>query len=100
MQAHYPFEFEREMGCTIEEFKAGLPGACGGRTIEWREAPSAALKVGAGTCVFSWRALPDRRIALLSLPRLCVHTKAHLIEHDLWQDFMRYFDLYMQRGGG
>jgi len=99
MQAHYPFEFEREMGCTAEELRAWLPGASGGRDLTWR-AQGAEVVLDAGSVSIEWHTLPPRRIALLSLPRLQVRFAASGLAASAWQRFMRYFDLYTQRGGG
>jgi hypothetical protein len=99
MQAHYPLVFEREMGCTAEELRAWLPGASGGRTIRW-QADGAEVTIEGGRATLSWRALPPRRIALITLPRLHVRFAAESIGEAAWQRFMRHFDLYTQRGGG
>jgi hypothetical protein len=99
MQAHYPFEFEREMGCTADELRAWLPGASGGRAIEWR-ATGATVALGAGQATLAWRALEPRRIALLTMPRLHVRFEARGADEAAWQRFMKHFDLYTQRGGG
>jgi hypothetical protein len=99
MQAHYPFEFEREMGCTADELRAWLPGASGGRAIDWH-IERAEVAIDEGRVTLQWRALPARRIALITLPRLHVRFTAQGIGEDTWQRFMRHFDLYTQRGGG
>jgi hypothetical protein len=99
MQAHYPFEFEREMGCTAEELRAWLPGASGGRAITWHE-HSANVSLDDGSVSIDWRALAPRRIALITLPRLRVRFTAQAVDESAWRAFMRYFDLYTQRGGG
>ncbi|MEO5771630.1 MAG: hypothetical protein ABIQ29_06135, partial [Burkholderiaceae bacterium] len=65
------FAFEREMGFAVGDLRACLPGACGGRPIEWGDA-SARLGLGLGPepgqVTISWSPLPPRRIALLSIP--------------------------------
>jgi hypothetical protein len=99
MQAHYPFAFEREMGCTADELRAWLPGASGGRAIAWH-GDNAEVSIDGGRATLRWRSLPPRRIALITLPRLQVHFAAEGIDDDTWQRFMRHFDLYTQRGGG
>lgn len=99
MQADYPFGFEREMGCTADELRAWLPGACGGRAIAWRDG-GAEIALDDGRVGIDWRALEPRRIALITLPRLAVRFAAHGVAADAWQRFMRHFDLYTQRGGG
>lgn len=99
MQAHYPFAFEREMGCTEDELRAWLPGASGKRAIAWR-GQGADIALGAGKVAIDWHALAPRRIALITLPRLAVHFAAQGVPAEAWQRFMRHFDLYTQRGGG
>jgi hypothetical protein len=99
MQAHYPLTFEREMGCTAEELRAWLPGASGGRSVTWRNG-GADVALDDGSVALEWQALPPRRIALLTMPRLHVRFRAHGVDEAAWQRFMRHFDLYTQRGGG
>jgi hypothetical protein len=99
MQAHYPFVFEREMGCTADELRAWLPGASRGRAIEWREC-GAVVAIDRGSATLSWWALEPRRIALITLPRLRVQIEARGVDEVAWQHFMKHFDLYTQRGGG
>lgn len=99
MQSHYPFAFEREMGCTADELRAWLPGASGGCPLAWR-AQGADIALGGGCVSIDWKALEPRRIALITLPRLHVRFVARDVDVTAWQRFMRYFDLYTQRGGG
>jgi hypothetical protein len=99
MQSHYPSAFEREMGCNADELRGWLPGACGERPIAWRE-QGAEIALDGGTVSLDWLALEPRRIALMILPRLHVHFAAQGVDEQAWQRFMRYFDLYTQRGGG
>lgn len=99
MQAHYAFAFERDMACTEQDLRALLPGACGKRTIVWRE-DGADITLETGGVSISWHALEPRRIALLVLPRLQVRFEARGVDEAAWQRFMRHFDLYSQRGGG
>jgi len=99
MQAHYPLAFEREMGCTAEELRAWLPGASAGRSVTWRNG-GADVALDDGSVALEWQALPPRRIALLTMPRLHVRFQAHGVDEAAWQRFMRHFDLYTQRGGG
>lgn len=99
MQAHYPLAFDREMGCTEAELRAWLPDACDRREIAWRER-GVEIALAGGQVRIDWRTLAPRRIALIVMPRLAVHFAALQVEVDEWQRFMRYFDLYTQRGGG
>jgi hypothetical protein len=99
MQSHYPFAFEREMGCTADELRTWLPGACGGRAVASR-AGGADIALDGGMVALDWMTLEPRRIALVTLPRLRVRFAATGVDEATWQRFMRYFDLYTQRGGG
>ena len=99
MQAHYPFVFDREMGCTADELRRSLPGASGERPIHWREG-GAEIALDAGNVSIAWHTGEPRRIALITLPRLHVRFEAGGVDEAAWQRFMRYFDLSTQRGGG
>jgi hypothetical protein len=99
MQALYPFEFEREMGCTAEELRQWVPGACRDRPLVWRD-EGVDIVLDGGRAAIDWRTLPPRRIALITLPRLAVRFAARDVPDAAWQAFMRHFDLYTQRGGG
>jgi hypothetical protein len=99
MQSHYPFEFEREMGCTAAELRGWLPGASGERRIE-RQDDGAKIELDGGHVTIAWHALEPRRIALVTLPRLHVRFEASGVDEAAWQRFMKRFDLYTQRGGG
>ena len=99
MQGWYPETFEREMGCTADELLRWLPGASGGRTLESRP-DGAQITIGAGSMRLQWQALPPRQIALMQMPRLAVCFDFERVDELVRQQFMRYFDLYTQRGGG
>ena len=99
MQGHYPLAFEREMGCTEAELRGWLPGASRERSIAWRD-DGADIAFDNGTVSIDWRRGEPRRIALIVLPRLHIRFEALGVEDAAWQAFMRYFDLYTQRGGG
>jgi hypothetical protein len=93
-------EFEREHGCTDAEWRGWLPGAVGGHRLLLSDAPEARVAVDHGTLRLAWQVLPPRRIALISMPRLQVRYRFEGLGAEQRQAFMRYFDLYMQRGGG
>lgn len=99
MQADYPAQFEREMGCTAHELRGWLPGASGPHAPRIAD-DSAEVTIGGGTLRLSWQQLPPRRIALITLPRLAVRFRFDDIGDDARHAFMRHFDLYTQRGGG
>ena len=99
MQAHYAEAFEREMGCTDAELRQWLPGAVRGHPVTL--GPSGAIvTIDTGRLTLEWATLPPRQIALLSLPRLAVSFAFVGIDEASRHAFMRYFDMYTQRGGG
>jgi len=100
VQAHYAAEFERDMACTQAEWLRWLPGATGGRPLRL-EAGRAHVALATGSLLLSWFELPPRQIALMRLPRLGVRFVFDgAVPEAERQRFMRYFDLYTQRGGG
>jgi hypothetical protein len=99
MQAHYPESFDREMGCTEAELLQWLPGAVQGRPVEAVDG-EATVAIDAGQLTLAWHTLPPRQIALMRIPRLAVSFRFSDVGEAPRQSFMRYFDLYTQRGGG
>ena len=99
MQQYYPEVFEREMGCTEAELVSWLSGATRGARVE-RVLDGAYVDIDQGRLELAWRRLPPRRIALMVLPRLEVRFRFLGVGDAQRQHFMRYFDLYIQRGGG
>jgi hypothetical protein len=99
VQAHYPFSFEREMGCTAAQLRGWIPAATGYRKIDW-SGSSASLELDGGRVSIAWQECEPRRIAMIVLPRLRVGFAAERVDGPAWQRFMRYFDLHTQRGGG
>ena len=99
MQSDYAESFVREMGCTADELLAWLPGACGERPLTLKR-DAAEVAIDAGALTLAWQPLPARRIALITLPRLQVAFRFSGLDAAARQRFMRYFDLYTQRGGG
>jgi len=92
--------FEREHGCTDTEWRGWLPGAVGPHALTVQGTPAARVHIGDGHLDLAWSTLPPRRIALISMPRMTVHYRFVGVPAAARQTFMRYFDLYMQRGGG
>lgn len=99
MQAGCPEAFRREMGCTEAEWLGWLPGAVGRWPLRL-EPRRAEVALGDGCLVLRWQVLPPRRIALIQLPRMEVEFVFEGVRPEVRAEFMRYFDLYMQRGGG
>jgi hypothetical protein len=99
MQAEYPADFNREQGCTEADWLRWLPGAVRARSLALG-AGQARVAIGDGALTLRWQVLPERRIALVRLPRLAMHYRFEGVDEAERRAFMRYFDLYMQRGGG
>ena len=101
MQSWYAASFEREMGCTEREWLSWLPGAVRDCRLNVRSAGAGAdVEIDGGCLRLSWQVLPPRQIALLRMPRLALQFRFEGVADAPRQRFMRYFDLYMQRGGG
>jgi hypothetical protein len=58
------------------------------------------VAIGTGRLLLRWQTLPPRQIALARFPRLAVSFRFEELDDAARQNFMRYFDLYLQRGGG
>lgn len=100
MHGPYPAEFRREQGFTEADWLATLRGAVRGCPLA-RPAPGeAVVEVCAGRLHLHWTVLPPRQIALVRLPRLAVHFRFDGVDEAARQAFMKYFDLFTQRGGG
>jgi hypothetical protein len=99
MQGHYPARFERDTAGTEAEWLSRLPGACADHAISLGER-TACVTLGEGRLNLMWTVLPARQIALLRMERMSVLFDFDGIDEVERQRFMRYFDLYMQRGGG
>jgi hypothetical protein len=100
MQPDYPQDFERDTGGTEAEWRMRLPGACGVRRLAFEGEQAAVVSFDGGSLRLQWRSLPPRRIALMTMPRLAVRFEFDGVADAERERFMRYFDLYMQRGGG
>jgi hypothetical protein len=89
------------MGCTSEELRSWLPGACRGAAIDWVPPDGARVRLEEqGVLTLQWIVQPSRRIALITLPRLQVNFDFGATEPVVRHRFMKHFDLYTQRGGG
>ena len=100
MQGHYPDEFHREQGFTEADWLACLPGAVRGCPLAITGPGHATVQVGAGTLHLAWQVMPPRRIALMRMPVLATHYRFDGVGEAERQAFMKFFDLYTQRGGG
>ncbi len=91
--------FEREYGCTEDDWRRWLPGAVRDQPLAWGHG-AAEIGIAEGRLHLRWTPLPPRRIALISMPRMSVAFNFEHVDAAARAGFMRYFDLYMQRGGG
>jgi hypothetical protein len=100
MQPDYPAQFEREQGFTEADWLACLPGAVRGLGWHSPRPGRARVDLAPGHLHLEWQVLAPRQIALIRLPRMAVAYRFEGVADDARVAFMKYFDLYMQRGGG
>ena len=91
--------FEREYGCTETEWLRWLPGAVRDQAMNLNPG-QAHVAIASGHLQLVWTVLPPRQIAMVRLPRMTVSFVFIGVGNEARADFMRYFDLYLQRGGG
>jgi len=96
----FPDAFDRDQGCTEAEWLRWLPQATHGHPLQMAAQGVAVVRLGAGTLTLRWRELPPRQIALIRLPRMQVDYRFDGVEPATRDEFMRVFDLHIQRGGG
>ena len=96
----HPACFEREQGFAEADWLRTLPGAVRDHALVLPAPGRAVVHIGAGTLQLSWTVLPPRRIALIAMPRMAVHYCFEGVDTEARREFLRYFDLYTQRGGG
>ena len=99
MQSHYAESFDREMGCTEREWLSWLPGAVRDHVMALGDS-QASIGFAAGALHLRWQVLAPRQMALVRLPRMAVQFRFDDVDAASRQRFMRYFDLFMHRGGG
>ena len=99
MQSSYAERFERDMGCTEAEWLRWLPAAMGEHP--WtRQGQSLSAEIAPGQLRLSWHQGEPRKIASTRFPRLLVSFEFANLDDAQRLQFMKRFDLYMQRGGG
>ncbi|HEX5675918.1 MAG TPA: hypothetical protein VFX83_11075 [Azonexus sp.] len=96
----FPERFEREQTVSEADWLRCLPGAVRGHALALPAPGCALVGIGAGTLELAWTMLPPRRLGLLQLQRMAVSYRFVGVDGAARSDFMRYFDLYTQRGGG
>lgn len=92
--------FTRDHSCTEPDWLRCLPGAVGSHALQLGPPGTATVTIGAGCLHLAWQVQPPRRIALAQFPRLLVDYRFENLDEAERASFMRYFDLYIQRGGG
>ncbi len=92
--------FNRDHSCTEPDWLRCLPGAVGQHPLQLGLPGTATVGIGAGRLHLAWQVLPPRRIGLAQFPRLLVDYRFDGVDDAERASFMRYFDLYIQRGGG
>jgi hypothetical protein len=100
VQPHYAAEFHREQGFSEADWQRCLPEAVRGAALDLATPGQARVAIGAGALTLRWTVLPPRQIARVRIARLAVHYRFDGVGEAERQAFMRYFDLYTQRGGG
>lgn len=96
-----PENFERIMGCTASELVSWLPRALPTATLTIdADTASCTAVLPDGALKLRWSALPDARIALLTIPRLSVNFEYSTLSPELRYSVQRRFDLGTHRGGG
>ncbi len=100
MQSSYEAAFHREQGFAEADWLRCLPGAVRGAAIDLGTPGLATVVVGSGTLSLRWQVLPPRAIGLVRFARMAVDYRFDGVTDDERHVFMKYFDLYTQRGGG
>jgi hypothetical protein len=100
VQSGYPAQFSREQGFTETDWLSCLPGAVRGRPWCRPRDGQAVVEIGDGRLHMAWQPLAPRQIALIRIPRMAVSYRFEAVGDDTREAFMKYFDLFMQRGGG
>ena len=95
-----PASFEREYGCTEQEWLRWMPEAVHGHPWAQPEEGCLRVAIGQGALVIDWQVLTPRVIALIRLPRMAVRFRFQSVEAQARNAFMKRFDLHLQRGGG
>ena len=93
-------DFEREHGITEADWLATLQGAVGVHPLQLRSGEADITIGAAGRLELRWQSLPPRAIALMRMPRLHVAYRFSGLSAQEQAAFLRFFDLFMQRGGG
>jgi len=96
----FPERFEREQSVSEADWLRCLPGAVRSHALALPGPGRAVVDIGAGRLELGWTVLPPRRLGIVQLPRMTVRYRFDGVDAPARNEFMRYFDLYTQRGGG
>ena len=96
----FPERFEREQSVSEVDWLRCLPGAVRSHALALPGPGRAVVDIGAGRLELGWTMLPPRRLGIVHLPRMTVRYRFDGVDAPARNEFMRYFDLYTQRGGG
>lgn len=99
MQSSYAETFDRDVGYSDAEWRTAITRAVGQHPIRI-DGACAQVQLGNGSLTLQWSPLPNRTIALLSMPRLAVSFTFIGVGPEERYAFMRVFDLNTQKGGG
>lgn len=100
VQSVYAEAFEREMASSVSEWLDRLPQAIGPWPWERFSDSAAVVHWPDGRLRLCWQPLPDRVMGSIRLPRLAVAFRFEGLSAEQRAQFMRRFDLVLQRGGG
>lgn len=98
--AEFPERFEREQGFSEADWLRCLPGAVREHALALPSPGRAVVSIGTGSLELGWTVLPPRRLGIVQLPRMAVTYRFEGVKAAARHEFMRFFDLYTQRGGG
>lgn len=93
-----PPAFEREHGCTPDEWRRWLGEAFGAAVLVGDGA--ARVPAGPGHLDLDWQVLPPRRIARLTLPRMRIGYRFEGLDEGQRRALLARLDLHTRRGGG
>ena len=96
----FPERFEREQSVSEADWLRCLPGAVRTHALALPSPGRAVVNIGTGRLEIGWTMLPPRRLGIVQLPRMAVRYRFDGVDVQARDEFMRYFDLYTQRGGG
>jgi hypothetical protein len=96
----FPERFERDQAFSEADWLRCLPGAVRDHALALPAPGRAVVGIGTGTLELHWTLLLPRRLGIVQLPRMAVSYRFDGVDGTARNEFMRYFDLYTQRGGG